>query len=196
MQKLDGKEVSAKIQEEIKKEIEDLKRKTGKVPGLTVVRVGEDPASKIYVRSKDKMAAKLGVHSQVIEFAEDISREKLIRTIRELNEDDNVDAVLVQTPLPEKFDTWEVLDTLSPDKDADRFHPLNLGMVLLNRTNIFPCTPAGILEILDYYRIDVTGMDAVVIGRSFIVGKPAAGMLTNRNATVTICHSRTKDLPG
>jgi len=196
MQKLDGKEVSLRIQEEIKKEIESLKRKTDQVPGLTVVRVGEDPASKIYVRSKDKMAAKLGVHSQVIEFAEDVSREKLIRTIRELNEDDNVDAVLVQTPLPEKFDTWEVLDTLRPDKDADRFHPLNLGMVLLNRANIYPCTPAGILKILDHYRVDVSGMDAVVIGRSFIVGKPAASMLTNRNATVTICHSRTKDLPG
>jgi len=196
MQKLDGREVSSRIQEKIKKEIEDLKRETGKVPGLTVVRVGEDPASKIYVRTKDKMAAKLGVRSRLVEFAEDVSREKLMRTIRELNEDDNVDGVLVQTPLPEKFDTWEILDTLSPEKDADRFHPLNLGMVLLNRANIFPCTPSGILEILDHYRVDVTGMNAVVIGRSFIVGKPAANMLTNRNATVTICHSRTKDLPG
>ncbi|MFC2155611.1 bifunctional 5,10-methylenetetrahydrofolate dehydrogenase/5,10-methenyltetrahydrofolate cyclohydrolase [Acidobacteriota bacterium] len=196
MQKLDGREVSARIQEKIKKEIEDLKRETGKVPGLTVVRVGEDPASKIYVRTKDKMAARLGVHSQLVEFAEDVSREKLMRTIGELNEDDNVDGVLVQTPLPEKFDTWEILDTLSPEKDADRFHPLNLGMVLLNRANIFPCTPSGILEILDHYQVDVTGMDAVVIGRSFIVGKPVANMLTNRNATVTICHSRTKGLPG
>lgn len=196
MIKLDGKEVSEKIQEEVKEEIEGLKKKTGKVPGLTVVIVGEDPASKIYVKSKDKMAAKLGVRSQVLEFAADVSQEKLIRTIKELNEDENVDGVLVQTPLPEKFNTWEVLDTLNPRKDADRFHPVNLGMVLLNRTDIFPCTPAGILKILDHYEVDVTGMDAVVVGRSFIVGKPIASMLTNRNATVTVCHSRTKDLPG
>lgn len=196
MVKLDGKEVSAKIQEDVQKEIEILTAKTGKVPGLTVIIVGEDPASKIYVRSKDRMAAKLGVNSRVLEFAADVSQEKLIRVIEELNEDDDVDGVLVQTPLPDKFNTWEVLDTLSPGKDADRFHPVNLGMVLLNRTNIFPCTPAGILKILDFYKIDVTGMDAVVIGRSFIVGKPIASMLTNRHATVTICHSRTKDLPG
>lgn len=196
MIKLDGKEVSLSIQEEIKKEIETLKQKTGKVPGLTVIRVGEDPASKIYVKSKDKMAARLGVRSQVLVYDENISQEELIRKIEELNEDDEVDGVLVQTPLPKKFNTWEVLDTLSPGKDADRFHPVNLGMVMLNRTNIFPCTPAGILKMLDYYKIDVTGMDAVVIGRSFIVGKPIASMLTNRHATVTVCHTRTKDLAG
>jgi methylenetetrahydrofolate dehydrogenase (NADP+)/methenyltetrahydrofolate cyclohydrolase len=196
MIKLDGKEVSVRIQEEIKEEIEVLRQKTGRTPGLTVIRVGEDPASKIYVRSKDKMAAKLGVRSQVLEFDENISQEDLMQKIKDLNEDGEVDGVLVQTPLPKKINTWEVLDTLSPGKDADRFHPVNLGMVMLNRTNIFPCTPAGILKILDYYEIDLSGMDAVVIGRSFIVGKPMACMLTNRNATVTVCHSKTKDLAG
>jgi len=195
MIELDGKVVSQKIREEIKEEIEHIKEKTGKVPGLTVIIVGEDPASKIYVRSKDKMANALGVNSRVLQFDETVSQEKLIAAIRELNEDENVDGVLVQTPLPKKFNTWQVLDTLNPGKDVDRFHPVNLGMVLLNRTEIFPCTPAGILKILDFYDIDVTGMAAVVIGRSFIVGKPIASMLTNRHATVTLCHSQTRNLP-
>ncbi|MCK4762129.1 MAG: bifunctional 5,10-methylenetetrahydrofolate dehydrogenase/5,10-methenyltetrahydrofolate cyclohydrolase [Candidatus Aminicenantes bacterium] len=195
MKKLDGKEVSAKIQEQVKAEIESLKEKTGRVPGLTVVIVGDDPASKIYVRSKDKMAAKLGINSRVIRLDAEVSRQELIGKIKELNEDDEVDGVLVQLPLPGKFDTWDILDHLDPGKDADSFLPAGLGMILLNRSRVFPCTPAGILKILEYYEIDVTGMDVVVVGRSFIVGKPIAAMLTNLHATVTVCHTRTKDLP-
>ncbi len=196
MNVLDGKVVSEEIQRLVKADIEGLKQETDRVPGLTVILVGDNPASQIYVNSKDKMAANLGVNSQVIRYDKDVSREELIGKIVELNVAEDVDGVLVQLPLPEKFDTWDILDHLDPKKDADRFHPVNLGMVLLNRTDIFPCTPAGVLKILDHYGIDVMGMNAVVVGRSFIVGKPLASMLTNRHATVTLCHSRTRNLPG
>jgi methylenetetrahydrofolate dehydrogenase (NADP+)/methenyltetrahydrofolate cyclohydrolase len=194
MVSLDGKLVSLKIQETVTGEISQLKKKVGRSPGLTVVLVGEDPASKIYVKSKEKMAAKLGVESNIIRLDADIPREELIGQIHDLNNDETVDAILIQLPLPDTFDTWDILDHLSPAKDVDRFHPFNQGMVLLKRTDIFPCTPSGILQFLDHYEINVSGMNAVVIGRSFIVGKPIASMLTNRNATVTLCHSRTKNV--
>jgi methylenetetrahydrofolate dehydrogenase (NADP+)/methenyltetrahydrofolate cyclohydrolase len=194
MKILDGKKVSQEIQEQLKKELVRLKEKTGKVPGLRVILVGDNPASQIYVRSKDKVAVKIGINSSIIRLDKEISKEKLIEEIKRLNEGDNVHAGLIQLPLPDQFDDWEILDFLSPEKDVDRFLPRNLGMLLLKRTHIFPCTPFGILKILDYYNIDVTGMNAVVVGRSYIVGKPMAALLTNRNATVTICHTRTKDL--
>ena len=194
MKILDGKKVSSEIKLQIIEEINILKKTTGKVPGLSVVIVGENKASKVYVKSKDKMASELGVKSNVIEFDENISSNELIEKIKKLNEDDEVNGVLVQLPLPKKFNTWEILANINPDKDVDCFLPANLGMILLNRATIFPCTPAGILKILDFYNINVSGMDACVIGRSFIVGKPIAAMLTNRNATVTICHSKTKNL--
>ncbi len=194
MNVLDGKVVSQRLQDQLKEEIDQLKAKTGKVPGLTVVLVGDHPASRIYVKSKEKLALKLGINSKIIRLDQGVSKAELIGVIQQINDDENVHAALVQLPLPDQFDDWEILDHLSPLKDVDRFHPQNLGMLLLNRTDIYPCTPFGILKALDYYNIDVTGMDAVVIGRSFIVGKPIAGLLTNRNATVTICHSRTKDL--
>ncbi len=193
---LDGKEVSRVIQGELQEEVAALKEKTGLVPGLTVVIVGEDPASQIYVKSKDKAAAKLGIESHVIRLDSDISKEDLSAEIKKLNEDTSVHGILVQLPLPDKFDEWEILDQIDPRKDVDRFHPQNLGMLMLKRTDIFPCTPFGVLKSLDHYNIDVSGMDAVVVGRSYIVGKPMAGLLTNRNATVTVCHSRTKDLAG
>jgi methylenetetrahydrofolate dehydrogenase (NADP+)/methenyltetrahydrofolate cyclohydrolase len=194
MKILDGTKVSEEIQAQLTEELLVLKEKTGKVPGLRVILVGDNPASQIYVRSKDKMATKLGINSSIIRLDKEISKEKLIEEIKRLNEDDNVHAGLIQLPLPDQFDDWEILDYLSPKKDVDRFLPQNLGMLLLKRTHIFPCTPSGILKILDYYNIDVTGMNAVVVGRSYIVGKPMAALLTNRNATVTICHTRTKDL--
>ena len=194
MKILDGKKISLEIQEQLKEELVFLKVKTGKVPGLRVILVGLDPASKIYVRTKDKVATRLGINSDIIRLDKEIRKEKLIGEIKRLNEDNNFHAGLIQLPLPDRFDDWEILDYLSPEKDVDRFLPRNLGMLLLKRTHIFPCTPFGILKILDYYNIDVTGMNAVVVGRSYIVGKPVAGLLTNRNATVTICHSRTKNL--
>lgn len=191
---LDGKLVSQEMHDQLKEEVTRLKEKTGKTPGLTVVLAGENPASKIYVKTKDKVAHKLGIKSEVIRLDKDVSKETLVNTIEQVNNDDSVHATLVQLPLPDQFDDWEILDLLDPAKDVDRFHPTNLGMLLLKRTDIFPCTPSGCLKLLDYYNIDVTGMNAVVVGRSFIVGKPIAGMLTNRNATVTICHSRTKNI--
>lgn len=191
---LDGRMVAKEIEARLEEEILSLKEKTGKVPGLTVIIVGENPASKIYVRTKERMAAKLGLNSHVLRLDKDVSSQTLIDEIEKLNRADDVDAVLVQLPLPEKLNTWEILDYLSPVKDVDRFHPLNLGMVLLNRANIFPCTPFGILKILKRYKIKTAGMNAVVMGRSFIVGKPIASMLTNLNATVTICHSKTRSL--
>jgi methylenetetrahydrofolate dehydrogenase (NADP+)/methenyltetrahydrofolate cyclohydrolase len=186
--------VSKEIEARLKDEILSLKEKTGKVPGLTVIIVGENPAAKIYVRTKERMATKLGINSHVLRLDKEVASQTLIDEIEKLNRDDDVDAVLVQLPLPGNLNTWEILDHLSPGKDVDRFHPLNLGMIILNRANIFPCTPFGILKILRRYKIDPAGMNAVVLGRSFIVGKPIAGMLTNKNATVTVCHSKTKDL--
>ncbi len=193
---MDGKLVAEKIQNQLKTEIETLKEKTGKTPGLTVIMAGDNPASKIYVKTKNKVAKKLGLNSELIRLPKDVSKEHLLTEIHKVNKEKNVHAAIVQLPLPPQFDDWEILDHLAHDKDVDRFHPHNLGMLLLNRTNVYPCTPAGCMKMLDYYNIDVSGMNAVVVGRSFIVGKPAAGLLTNRNATVTICHSRTKDLAG
>lgn len=191
MEILDGKMVSELVLKKVKEEIEALE---GRVPGITVVRVGDDPASEIYVRSKNKKAGKLGLRSEVIHLNDSISQEDLKRVIAGLNSNPAVDAILVQLPLPDKFNEWEILDMIDPEKDVDRFHPLNLGMILVNRSDIFPCTPAGIIRILDEYEIDLSGMDCVVVGRSYIVGKPVASMLTNRNATVTICHSRTRNI--
>lgn len=195
MKILDGKLVASEILTQVEMEVEKLKLATGKVPGLAVVIVGDNPASKSYVRSKHKTAGSLGIQSTVIEYGRDVSRQELGDKIDELNGRNDVHAFLVQLPLPNHLDTWEILDRIDPRKDVDRFHPVNLGMLLLKRTEIFPCTPAGIVKLLDYYNIVVAGLNAVVVGRSFIVGKPIAGMLTNRDATVTLCHSKTKDLP-
>ena len=191
---LDGKLVAKNIIENIKAEVADLKEKTGKVPGLTVVIVGEDPASQVYVSSKDKLANKVGIKSNLEILSENVSEAKLIKKIEELNCDTDVNGILVQLPLPDKFDTWKILNKLSPEKDVDCFLPENVGNIILNRAKIFPCTPSGIVKILDNYKIDIQGKNVIVLGRSFIVGKPIAAMLTNRSATVTICHSKTKDL--
>ncbi len=192
---LDGKILADLVQQRVQQEVEELKIRTGKVPGLTVVIAGNDPASQIYVRGKNKTAEKLGIESRVLELDASVSSSELLDTISRLNMDGDVHGILVQMPLPDHLDEWEILDHIDPAKDVDRFHPVNLGMLTLQRTDIYPCTPAGILETLDHYKIDLSGTHAVVLGRSFIVGKPMAAMLTNRNATVTLCHSRTRDLP-
>jgi len=195
MEILDGKAVSKKVIENIKEESVSLGKKAGRPPGLAVVIVGDDPASAIYVKSKKKKAEKLGFRSEVISLEGAVSDERLTSVIDGLNRDDGIDGILVQLPLPDKFDAWKFLDMIDPGKDVDRFHPVNLGKIMLGRTDIFPCTPAGVVRMLDEYNIDVTGMSCTVLGRSYIVGKPMASMLTNRNATVTICHSRTKNIP-
>lgn len=194
MVKLDGIEKAKEIRERIQKEVEDLKEQHGQIPGLVVIIVGEDSASKIYVRTKEKISKQLNFTSEVIRLDKDVDEDILIKTIKDLNENESIDGILVQTPLPDKFDTWKILDIIKPAKDVDRFHPLNLGLIVLKRTDIFPCTPAGILKLLELYNISVSGLNVIIIGRSFIVGKPLAAMLTNRDATVTICHTKTKDL--
>lgn len=191
---LDGKKSAEKILLEVKTEISELKGKLNRVPGLSVIIVGEDPASKIYVRTKDKKARKVGLYSEIIRYAASVSEKELKGKIISLNNNPLIDGILVQLPLPKKFNSWSVLDVINPAKDVDGFHPENLGMLMLGRREIFPCTPFGVLRILDDYKIDVTGMNCVVIGRSLIVGKPMAAMLTNRNATVTICHSKTRNI--
>jgi len=195
MEILDGNAVSEKVIENIRHEAVPLIGNAGRPPGLAVVKVGNDPASSIYVRSKEKKARKLGFRSEVISLDSAASDGELTSVIEMLNNDDGIDGILVQLPLPGRFSTWKFLDMIDPGKDVDRFHPVNLGKIMLGRTDIFPCTPAGVIRMLDEYNVDVTGMNCTVLGRSYIVGKPMASMLTNRNATVTICHSRTKNIP-
>lgn len=191
---LDGKLVAERIQGLIKDEVAALKNKYGQTPGLTVIMAGDNPASHSYVKSKSKLAEQLGIRSTLLKLPADIHLEEIVKTIEICNADEQIHAVLVQMPLPPHIDSWKILDHIRPEKDVDCFHPFNQGMVLLNRSRIFPCTPAGILQIIDYYKIDVTGLKIAVVGRSFLVGKPMAMMLSNRNATVTLCHSKTADL--
>ena len=188
---LDGKKVSEKILEEVKQKVESLPQK----PHLVVILVGEDPASKIYVRNKQKAAEKVGIRSTVIEFAENIKEQELLAKIEELNNDTDVTGILVQLPLPNHIDKNKVTMAISPKKDVDGFSPENVGKLAIGiEPYFYPATPQGILMLLDEYNIQIEGADAVVIGRSNIVGKPVSQMLLQRNATVTSCHSYTKDL--
>jgi len=194
MSVLDGKLVAEKIQGELRLEIERLKGEDGTVPGLTVIMAGDDPASSSYVSSKSKLAEKLGIRSELVKFAQDVAAAEVIGAIAAANSDPLVHAILVQMPLPGHLDSWKILDRILPEKDADCFHPYNQGLILQNRAVLFPCTPCGVMKILGHYGIDPCGLNAAVVGRSFLVGKPMAAMLANRNATVTLCHSRTVDL--
>lgn len=191
---LDGKLVAEKIQEEIRLEIERLQKENGVVPGLVVIMAGDDPASRSYVNSKNRLAEKLGIRSELVKFSADVTAAEILRVIDEKNADPLIHAILVQMPLPPPLDPWQVIDRIAPEKDVDGFHPVNQGLILQNRGCIFPCTPLGVMRLLDHYLIDPAGMNAVVVGRSFLVGKPMAAMLTNRNATVTLCHTRTANL--
>jgi methylenetetrahydrofolate dehydrogenase (NADP+) / methenyltetrahydrofolate cyclohydrolase len=191
---LDGKQVAEKIQGDLRLQIERLKTEYHIVPGLTVIMAGDDPASRAYVNSKSKLAEKLGIRSQQVKLAEDTTDEAVSQAILAANADPLVHAVLVQMPLPKPLDPWKILERLAPAKDVDCFHPFNQGLILLNRAAIFPCTPSGVMKILDHYGIRLSGLNVAVVGRSFLVGKPMAAMLANRDATVTLCHSRTVDL--
>ncbi|MCU0237173.1 MAG: bifunctional 5,10-methylenetetrahydrofolate dehydrogenase/5,10-methenyltetrahydrofolate cyclohydrolase [Acidobacteria bacterium] len=194
MSVLDGKVVSEKIQLEIGLELARLRNEHGVVPGLAVIMAGDDPASRSYVQSKSKLAEKIGIRSELVKLAASASAGEIAAVIAAKNADPLTHAILVQMPLPKHLDPWAVLDRIAPEKDVDAFHPLNQGLILQNRGVIFPCTPLGVMRILDHYAIDPAGMDVVVVGRSFLVGKPMAAMLANRNATVTLCHSRTVGL--
>ncbi|MBI5453957.1 MAG: bifunctional methylenetetrahydrofolate dehydrogenase/methenyltetrahydrofolate cyclohydrolase FolD [Deltaproteobacteria bacterium] len=191
---IDGKKISAEVREELKAEVAKLKKK-GLTPGLAVVLVGENPASQIYVRNKTKACEEVGIKSFQHTLPGDIKEEELLSLIRELNAAKDVHGILVQLPLPSRMDSEAVLDLISPSKDVDGFHPYNMGRLMIGNALLQPCTPYGIMRLLDSTGVDASGKNAVIIGRSNIVGKPMAMMLLKRNATVTICHSKTKDLP-
>ena len=194
MHLLNGKELAQKLQQEMTQEVTELKEK-GLQPGLAVILVGEDPASQVYVRNKERAANNIGMYSVVYRLPETTSEADLITKIEELNHDDKVHGILVQLPLPKHIDEDLVLDTIDPAKDVDGFHPMNLGNLFAGKPTMIPCTPAGIMELIKLSGLDLAGKNAVIIGRSNIVGKPMAHLLLQANATVTICHSKTKDLP-
>jgi methylenetetrahydrofolate dehydrogenase (NADP+)/methenyltetrahydrofolate cyclohydrolase len=191
---LEGKELAEKIKQDVKEEVEFYQRTRHQVPGLMGILVGENEASQIYLRSKEKACQALGIVSRIITYPADFQANALKAEIEELNRRDDVDGILVQLPLPAHLNTHEIICAVTPGKDVDGIHPFNLGNLLANQAGPRPCTPAGIIEMLRFNRIPIEGKDAVVIGRSLIVGKPVAALLTNENATVSVCHSKTKDL--
>ena len=191
---ISGKVVSASVREEIKREVEELKDKKSIVPGLAVILVGDDPASAVYVRNKHKGCIETGIRSYQIELPTDTSEEELLSKIDELNADSDVHGILVQLPLPKHISEQKVIDRISPKKDVDAFHPQNVGKIMLGTYEFLPCTPAGVMELLKYYNVSIEGKECVVLGRSNIVGKPMAHLLLAKNGTVTVCHSRTKNL--
>lgn len=188
---LNGFETAKKRRQALSEEIAKLK---GRKPGLTVIIVGDDPASQTYVNSKAKLAQEVGFNSEVLRFDVSMSKRALIEEIEKLNEDENVDGILVQLPLPKHIDEDEVIEAISPLKDVDGLHPLNVGYLELNQATLMPCTPKGIMTLLKEYDIALEGKKALVIGRSRLVGKPIASLLLKENATVTIAHSKTKNL--
>ncbi|KAI4453266.1 c-1-tetrahydrofolate synthase cytoplasmic-related [Holotrichia oblita] len=193
---LDGKTYSGKIKDLIAKDIDTLKNKHGITPGLVVVIVGENEASKVYVASKHKTCTEMGMRSDVIRMPESTTKQELLDQIDKLNKDPEIHGILVQLPLPAhiKADEAEILNFINPDKDVDGFHPMNVGRLGIGEEHLVPCTPYGCVKMMELAGIEISGKKAVVIGRSNIVGKPAFNLLLSRNATVTVCHSRTKDL--
>ncbi|PIP27851.1 MAG: bifunctional methylenetetrahydrofolate dehydrogenase/methenyltetrahydrofolate cyclohydrolase FolD [Candidatus Moranbacteria bacterium CG23_combo_of_CG06-09_8_20_14_all_35_22] len=195
MKILDGKKLAEEIKKELKVEVLELK-KNGIVPGLAVVMVGDDEASKIYVENKKRACEEIGINSEVYELEEKTEEEKLLKLIGKLNKDETVSGILVQLPLPKQIDKEKIILAIDPKKDVDCFHPENIGKIFLGlgQEKFFPCTPAGILEILKRSEIEIIGKDSVIVGRSNIVGKPLALMMINAGATVTVCNSKTKNL--
>ena len=191
---LDGKALAQRIQAQLSEQIEPLRLATGRPPGLAVLMVGDNPASAAYVRGKERACAKVGMASFGRHFPADTSQEELEQTIQALNQDERVDGILVQLPLPEHLDAVSLLHQIHPDKDADGLHPLNLGRLVRGETGLRSCTPAGVMRLLREYQIEVKGKQAVVVGRSILVGKPLALMLLEADATVTVAHSRTHNL--
>ena len=192
---IDGKAVSAALKESIRQRVAELPEKYGRVPHLVVVRVGEDPASVVYVRNKEKACEAVGIKNSTIVLAESTAEEELLNLIEALNGDDTVDGILVQLPLPKHISEAKVIETIAREKDVDGFHPFNVAGLWQKTPHVSPCTPAGIMKLLEAIGVDPKGKRAVVIGRSNIVGLPVAKMLLDANATVTLCHTRTVDLP-
>lgn len=192
-QRIDGKQIAAEVRAEIKAKVEELKE-AGIVPGLAVIIVGEDSASQVYVRNKHKACAEVGMYSEVIELPAETTEEELLALVKELNDRDDIHGILCQLPLPKHIHADTVIYNIRPEKDVDAFHPVNVGKIMIGDFDFLPCTPAGVMELIARTGVEVAGKECVVVGRSNIVGKPQAMLLLHQNATVTICHSRTKDL--
>ena len=190
---INGKEIAKKKRNEIAEEVEKLKN-LNITPGLAVILVGNNPASRTYVSSKEKACHAVGMHSLLIEYPETISERELLNKIEELNNDESIHGILVQLPLPNHINEVKVVETISPEKDVDGFHPVNIGRMMTGQDAFLPCTPYGIMIMLKEMDIDISGKNVVIVGRSNIVGKPAGQLFLNENATVTYCHSKTKDL--
>lgn len=193
-QVLNGAAIASEIKAEVAREVADLSAR-GVRPGLAVILVGEVPASQIYVRSKVKTCGELGIYSEMLTPPESITTDEMLALVADLNAREDIDGILIQLPLPKHVDTKRLLEAVSPDKDVDGFHPVNAGRLQSGQPGLQPCTPAGIIEILKRSGLPIAGQNAVVVGRSDIVGKPAALLLLNESATVTVCHSKTRDLP-
>ena len=191
---IDGKKTSADIKAEIAIETAEFIKNTGVTPGLAVVIVGNDPASEVYVRNKCRACEAVGFHSEKYELSGEATEEELITLIDKLNDDKNIHGILVQLPLPKAMDVEKVLLRIKPEKDVDAFHPYNTGKIMQGKYDFLPCTPAGVMELLARYDVEIKGKDCVVVGRSDIVGKPMAMLLLHKDGTVTVCHSKTKDL--
>lgn len=190
---IDGKAVSAKVKEQVRKEAEILKQKGIEI-GLAVVIVGDNPASRVYVNNKKKACAEVGFTSYEYALPEETTEAELLELVEKLNNDDRVNGILVQLPLPKQINENAIINAIRPDKDVDAFHPENVGHIMIGDFSFLPCTPAGVMELIAETGVDVCGKNCVVIGRSNIVGKPMAMLLLHKNGTVTICHSRTKNL--
>lgn len=190
---LSGKTVSARIKEEMKQEVISLKEK-GITPGLAVVIVGNDPASKVYVGRKEAMCNELGMHSEKFALPEETTQEELLNLVEKLNTNREIHGILVQLPLPSHLDEKAVINAINPEKDVDAFHPVNVGKIMIGDYDFVPCTPAGIMELISESNVEIEGKQCVVVGRSNIVGKPMSMLLLHKNGTVTTCHSRTKDI--
>lgn len=192
---IDGVRIGREIREEVRKEVVELKS-NGIHPGLAAILVGDNPASQVYVRNKIRACGDLGIHSQEVRLPKESTTEELLQEIRRLNDSDTIDGILVQLPLPPQIDETSSLLAIKPEKDVDGLHPMNAGNLALGRAGLRPCTPSGVIEILRREKIALEGSHAVVVGRSNLVGKPQAFLLLQEHATVTLCHSRTRDLPG
>ena len=193
---LDGKKLALEIREQLSQEVQSYSEKNARLPGLAVVLVGADPASQVYVRNKTKACEKAGIVHRQLDLPESIDQAELIKIIHDLNGDETIDGILVQLPLPKGLDEQEVIKTISPEKDVDGFHPENIGHLVLGQKSFIPCTPYGIIRMIETLNIDTSGKEMVIVGRSNIVGKPMAllGLQRGIDATVTVCHSKTKNL--
>lgn len=191
---LDGKAVSQRVKNALKDETEKFIEKYGIKPGLAVVIVGDDPASRVYVNSKKKACAEIGYYSEEHALPESTTEDELLSLVEKLNGDEKIHGILVQLPLPKHIDEEKIINAINPKKDVDAFHPVNVGKIMIGNFDFLPCTPAGVMELINDAGIDLTGKNCVVVGRSNIVGKPQAMLLLHKNATVTICHSKTKNI--